>query len=75
MKNSNGVFVNSIPWTIGSSYLLTLPTEESSLNIYLNSEYYNSLTLESKNLIQKHYFNVGKLNGGSTDDLSINFAQ
>ena len=48
MKNSNGAFVNSIPWTIGSSYLLTLPTEESSLNIYLNSEYYNSLTLESK---------------------------
>ena len=33
--------------------------EDSSLNLYLNSEYYNSILPSSKYIIQNHIFNIG----------------
>jgi len=41
--------------------------KDAEINTYLNSNYYNSLNLDSKNLIEKHIFNIGFITSNNTD--------
>lgn len=44
---------------------------DSSLNTYLNTTFYNSLLPESQNLVVEHSFNVGAVSSGSTLESAI----
>jgi len=59
MLDSNASNITTMAYQVqGSSYLL--PSEESDLNIYLNTTYYNEISLESKaHIYENHLWNVG----------------
>jgi len=42
-------------------------TQDASLNTYLNTEYYNSLSSETQNLIQNHTWGIGGVTHNNTD--------
>lgn len=61
MLNSNGQSITKLAYQLnGVEY--DLPTTEASVNIYLNQNYYNTLSDEAKLQLETHYFNVGKVN-------------
>ena len=70
--NSSGNKVTAISDTYSSSATYALPTKEASLNTYLNTTYYNSLTETARNQIDNHFFNVGTVNNASSNDLKAN---
>jgi len=54
----NGNSATGMPYKKGSG-VLDLPTKESSLNLYLNNEYYDTLNQKAKSQIDNHLWNVG----------------
>lgn len=60
MLNSMLENVTTMPTYVGGS-ALALPTAESQMNTYLNTTYYNTLTDDSKAVIDNHIWNVGPL--------------
>lgn len=56
--DANGNNVTQMP-TVGDGTLYNLSEKESSLNIYLNNDWYSSLDDSIKNSIVSHIFNVG----------------
>ena len=58
MLDTNGNNVTQMPRKVGGT-LYNLPDKEATLNIYLNSDWYNSLSSNVQNLIVTHMFNVG----------------
>ena len=74
MLNISENNISSMPREInGNTY--TLPSEEASINIYLNNEYYNSLNQNSKQKIATHIFNVGLIKDASNQTLEIDLQQ
>lgn len=59
MLDSSGNNITKMVRSMSDPTLYDLPTLESSLNVYLNGEWFNSLSYKSK--IQEHLFNVGIL--------------
>jgi len=41
--------------------------KDAEINAYLNGEYYNNLNSDSRNLIEKHIFNIGFVTPNNTD--------
>ncbi len=74
MLNSAGENITTMPTQIGGS-ALSLPSEESQISIYLNNDYYNTLTQLSKSQINKHLWNVGLLAYQSGQTLTTDLAQ
>jgi len=52
-------------WTNGS--ISGTVTQDSTLNAYLNNDYYNSLSSEAQSLIQTHTWGVGQVTPNNTD--------
>ena len=75
MLDANGSHITSMPWVIGSTTIYTLPDKEANMNVYLNTTYYNTLNDSAKEMIQKHYFNVGILSSSNTQTLETDVAQ
>ena len=70
--NSSGNKVTAISDTYSSSTTYDLPTKEASLNTYLNTTYYNTLTETARNQIDNHFFNVGTVDNENSNDLKAN---
>jgi len=60
MLDASGNNVTTMPTQVNGS-LLALPTEESQMSKYLNSDYYGTLREEAKGQIDNHLWNVGIL--------------
>lgn len=75
MLDANGNNITSIQSVISNSTLYTLPDTEATLNTYLNTTYYNSLSNEAKNMIETHSFNVGLLDDNSEQTLETDIEQ
>ena len=72
MRNNAGNNIVSIPnkyMPDVSSDILYFPSDEATLNTYLNTTYYNYLNNDSKELIQSHLFNVGILENDNSQSL------
>ena len=66
----NFVPLKELEHVIGSTKY-SLPEKEASLNVYLNNEYYNSLSSESKNMIVSSNYKAGLLrNGGALQPMT-----
>jgi len=71
MLDASGNNVETMPRQVNST-AYTLPTEESPMTKYLNSDYYGTLTDESKSQIDTHLWNVGPLlNTNQTLETSV----
>ncbi len=66
MLNSSGQRITQMPQSVGGK-LYNLPDKEATLNIYLNTEWYNNLKQEVKDVIVPHLFNVGMVDINETD--------
>ena len=75
LYDSAGSKITSLPRTIdGISY--PLPDEETSLNIYLNTTYYNNiLNVESQNKIVNGWFDVSRVSDNIDYNLNESFVQ
>jgi len=60
MLDADGNHVTSMPIRFNGE-LYDLPTEESGMAKYLNNNYYNALSDEAKNQIDRHLWNIGPL--------------
>ena len=58
MLDTNGNNVTQMPREVGGT-LYNLPEKEATLNTYLNSDWYNSLSSNVQNIVVSHMFNVG----------------
>ena len=67
--------VNAISDTYTSSSTYDLPTNVASLNTYLNSDYYNSLTETAQTQIDNHYFNIGTVSASSSNTLNTDMLE
>ncbi len=63
--DSSGNNVSQMPREVGGS-LYNLPEAESTLNTYLNKEWYNNLDSSVKSKIVTHMFNVGVVKSDET---------
>ena len=63
--DSSGKNVTQMPREVGGT-LYNLPDKEATLNIYLNNDWYNSLSSNVQNIVVSHMFNVGVTEGSET---------
>ncbi len=74
MLNSSGNNITTMPREINAT-AYTLPSKEASINIYLNTEYYNNLSQLAKNQIEVHIFNVGPIKDETNQTLLVDIQQ
>ena len=65
--DKNGNNVTTFPDYYGSSDYYKLPTKEAGINTYLNTTLYDKLSDDVKNIIVKHYFNIGSVDETAAD--------
>ena len=67
--------VSAISDTYSSNSTYALPTKVASMNDYLNSTYFNSLTETAQNQIDTHYFNVGTVSASTSNTLNTDMLE
>jgi len=65
MLDVSGNNVQAMKKVYNETYSYVLPSVEAPLNIYLNTDYYNTLNSQAKLQIVQHLWNVGPLDYGS----------
>jgi len=70
MLDASGNNVGSITKSYSGGTTFVLPLTETQMAIYLNNDYYSTLTEESKNQIDNHLWNVGQVKGPSSTETS-----
>jgi len=73
--DANGNNVTVMPREAGSTTTYALPSNEASLNTYLNGTFLNGLSTELQNKIATHTFNIGPLNYASGQTLATDISQ
>jgi len=73
--DSSGNHVTVMPREVGSNTTYALPTNEASLNTYLNGTFLNGLSTKLQNKIVSHTYNIGPLNRASGQTLEADIAQ
>jgi len=73
--DANGNNVTVMPREAGSTTTYALPTNEASLNTYLNTTFLNSIDSELQSKIATHTYNVGHLKYTSGQTLATDISQ
>jgi len=73
--NASGNNVTVMPIEAGNSTTYALPTNEASLNTYLNTTFLNGINSNLQNKIATHTFNIGPLKGASDQTLATDISQ
>lgn len=74
--DKDGNFITTLPLKVGGKEYV-LPNKDSTLNVYLNNDYYNDLRESAKTLMTEGEFNVGAvaLDGTKTQTLKDDVEQ
>ena len=70
LYDSGGVYKLTNLWRAINGTKYTLPSKESSLNIFLNSTYYNELNVAARNMIVDALYKAGPINYSSSQSLN-----
>ena len=71
--NAIGSVVTALRKDAIDTALYTLPTKEATLNIYLNTTFYNSLNNTAKSMVVDKYYNVGAVSSGWDEGITQSF--
>jgi len=75
MLDAAGNNVITMKYNLDNGTNYELPATEASLNIYLNTEYYDTLNKKTKEIITNHIFNTGVVNYKSGQTLEMDIEQ